>query len=83
MKLLYFAWVRERIGKSEDNIALPKTIGTINQLGDYLETLDEGYVNAFKIRDKVKVALNQNHVDWDHPICDTDEIAFFPPVTGG
>jgi molybdopterin converting factor small subunit len=52
-------------------------------LVNFLETLDEGYIQAFQTRKKVNVAVNQNHADWDQSINKEDEIAFFPPVTGG
>ncbi|MGY8985608.1 MAG: molybdopterin converting factor subunit 1 [Sphingomonadales bacterium] len=83
MKLLYFAWVRENIGRSQEYLTLPQGVITLSNLADYLENKDENYAYAFKFRNKVKVAINQNHVDWNHHITDEDEIAFFPPITGG
>jgi len=83
LKLVYFAWVRERIGKSDEDLSCPEGVGDINALVDHLINLAEGYKNAFENRDKVKVAINQNHVNWDHPVKEGDEVAFFPPVTGG
>lgn len=83
MKLLYFAWVREKIGKSEESLDLPKDITNISDLANYLSKKDECYEDVFNLKNKINVAINQDHVDWDHPIKEGDELAFFPPVTGG
>lgn len=83
MKLVYFAWVRERVGKSEEEIQLPDGIATAADLMDHLSGINEIYASAFEDRGIIRVAVNQEHVQHDHGVCDADEVAFFPPVTGG
>lgn len=83
MKILYFAWMRQRIGISNEVIELPEAVGTVDTLVDWLETRGDGYRNAFAKREVIRAAVNQEYVQFDHPIAENDEIAFFPPVTGG
>jgi len=83
LKLLYFAWVRERTGTASEDFALPASVTTVADLVAELRARGEGYATAFESDDLVRVAVNQNHVDFDHNIEDGDEVAFFPPVTGG
>ena len=83
MKILYFAWVRERVGKDSEDIDLPENITTVSALIDWLINKDEGYRAALDNRKNLKVAVNQTLVKWDHPVKDNDEVAFFPPMTGG
>lgn len=82
-KLLYFAWVRERIGVAEEIISLPEDVTTAGHLLDMLITRGGGYVEALAQRDKIRIAVNQAYVGEIFPITNQDEIAFFPPVTGG
>lgn len=83
MKLLYFAWLRERIGKSQEDMDLPEGVSTIADLVAHLVTLGDGYASAFSEPAAVKAAINQDFAKVTDAICDTDEVAFFPPVTGG
>ncbi|HBA42002.1 MAG TPA: molybdopterin converting factor subunit 1 [Alphaproteobacteria bacterium] len=83
MKILYFAWIRQRIGKSADDLSVPAEVATVGELIDWLQTRGAGYAAAFADRDAVRMAVNQEHVDASHPVSDRDEVAFFPPVTGG
>ena len=83
MKLLYFAWVRQRTGVSEETVDVPDGVATIAELIDWLKTRDEGYEAAFGNLKLIRAAINQEHVDLDAPIKDAREVAFFPPVTGG
>jgi len=83
MKLLYFAWVRQRTGINEEDIELPPTVTTINELIDWLRDRDEGYESAFADLKLIRAAVDQEHVTLDTPIAGAREIAFFPPVTGG
>jgi sulfur-carrier protein len=83
MKILYFAWMRQRIGMSTETVKLPADVATVDDLVDWLIGRGDGYGTAFEKRDVIRAAVNQDYVPFDHPVTDTDEIAFFPPVTGG
>ncbi len=83
ISLLYFAWVRERIGKSEEDIMLPATVGTVGELLDWLAKQEDAYADALIDRERIRIAINQNYAKPDDPISCGDEIAIFPPVTGG
>lgn len=83
MKLLYFAWVRQRIGFSEETIAPPASVATVAALIEYLRARGGGYEAAFRDPKLIHCAVNQNHAGPDAPVAPDDEIAFFPPVTGG
>lgn len=82
-RIVYFAWVRERIGKSEEDIALPSSVITVADLLNHLKTLGEEYETALQHENVIRVALDQEHVDHDEPIGDAREIGIFPPMTGG
>jgi molybdopterin synthase sulfur carrier subunit len=83
VKLLYFAWVRQKIGSSEEDIAAPASINTVAALVDFLRKRGAGYEAAFRDLKLLRVAVNQEHAGFDAPIGPNDEVAFFPPVTGG
>lgn len=83
MRLLYFAWVRQKLGKGEEAITLPDGVATVSALVSYLCTLGPAYTDAFADPDRLRVAVNQTHKGFDSAVKDDDEIAFFPPVTGG
>jgi molybdopterin synthase sulfur carrier subunit len=83
MKLLYFAWLRERIGRAEEELAPPAEVATVARLIEWLKSRGPGYEAAFADLRVVRVAVNQDYVAADHPVRPGDEIAFFPPVTGG
>ena len=83
MKLLYFAWVREKTGVAEEDVTLPAEVGDVRALVDWLKGRGATYQAALADLAVVRVAVNQEHVDLDHPVADGDEVAFFPPVTGG
>ena len=83
MKILYFAWLREKIGASEEDIVLPDGLKTVADLLAWLETRGEAYQQALSEKGVVRVAINQEHVDLDHALDGAVEIALFPPVTGG
>ncbi len=84
MKLVYFAWLRERIGHGEEQVKLPVEVKTIADLFDWLKSRGENYEAALQHPDLVRVALDQRHVEErDMPIAGTREIALFPPMTGG
>ena len=81
--IVYFAWVRERIGRDGEAIALPVAIATIGELLDWLATRSPGHAAALADRSAIRTALNQDFVDDFAQIKAGDEIAIFPPVTGG
>ena len=83
MKVLYFAWLRQRIGTGEEDLSPPETVTTAGELMDWLSAKGEGYAAAFKDASAVKIAVNQTFGSRDTPVAATDEVAFFPPVTGG
>jgi sulfur-carrier protein len=83
VKVLYFAWVRERIGKPEEEIEPPAEVRTIAELIAWLARRGEQYANAFTNPSVIRAAINQTHVKPDAAIAGAREIAFFPPMTGG
>ena len=83
MKLIYFAWVRERIGKPEEDIDLPASVKTVGDLLQFLKGQGEEYEAALQVPKVVRVAINQEHVEHDELIAGAREIALFPPMTGG
>jgi sulfur-carrier protein len=83
MKVLYFAWLREKIGLSEESVTPPSDVGDVAGLVSWMCSRNGGYKEAFSDISSVRVAVNQEHVSLEHPVKKGDEIAFFPPVTGG
>jgi sulfur-carrier protein len=83
MKLLYFAWVRERIGKTEENIEPPLAVKTVGDLIGWLTTRGDEYAYAFETPKVIRAAIDHTHVRPDTAIAGAREIAFFPPMTGG
>ena len=83
MIIKYFSWIREHVGKSEEQLDLPVDITTISELIDYLNKLNDKYKIAFAKRDLIKIAVNKTYASVETKISQNDEVAFFPPVTGG
>ena len=83
MKLLYFAWIRTKLGVSEELVDVPPDIKNVNGLIDWLINQGDAYQTVFSDLSLLRVAVNQEYVDLDHTITSDDEVAFFPPVTGG
>lgn len=81
--LVYFAWVREKIGRPREDLALPLEIATVADLIAYLKALAPEYETAFARPEIVRVALDKVHAAASAPLDGVREIAFFPPVTGG
>ena len=81
--LLYFAWVRERIGAGEETVTPPQEVKTIADLVDWLAMSSAGHAAAFADRGRLRAAIDQDFVPLDTPIGQAREIALFPPVTGG
>lgn len=83
MKLVYFAWVRERIGKTDETIDLPDNVATIADLVRWLKTRGEEYEYAFENEAVVRAAIDHVHGKPETVIAGAREVAFFPPMTGG
>ncbi len=83
MKVRYFAWVRERVGKAEEDIDPPAGVTTVGDLVAWLARQGEGYAYAFENPKVVRSAIDKHHVRADAQIAGASEIAFFPPMTGG
>jgi len=83
VKLLYFAWVRERIGKPEEVVEPPAGISTVADLMAWLSRRGEEYAHAFENPKVIRAAIDRAHVKSDAAIAGAREIAFFPPMTGG
>jgi sulfur-carrier protein len=83
VRLVYFAWVRERIGKAEEEVELPGTVATIDDLVRWLKGRGEEYAYAFEHDKVVRAAIDRRHARPDTAVAGAREIAFFPPMTGG
>jgi len=83
IELLYFSWVRERIGKDGERVELPPGVATVATLLDWLEARGEAYGAALGERGRLRIAVNQAFAPLDAPVRAGDEVAIFPPVTGG
>ena len=83
MRILYFAWIRERVGKTEEEIAPPATVQTVADLIQWLKGRGEEYAYAFENQKVVRAALDRTHVRPEAKIAGAREIALFPPMTGG
>jgi molybdopterin synthase sulfur carrier subunit len=82
-RLLYFAWVKEKVGKSAEEVVLPSDVATVSELIAWLKTRGPEFANAFEREDVIRAAIDRSHVRHDARIGAAREIAFFPPVTGG
>jgi len=83
MNVLYFAWVKEKVGLGEESVSPPATVVTVTDLMDWLATRSPGHAAAFAERKMIKAAVDQTHVPLSEKIGSAKEVAFFPPVTGG
>jgi molybdopterin synthase sulfur carrier subunit len=83
MKVKYFAWVRERVGKAEETIEPPANVRTVDDLIKWLSARDDSYAYAFEKPKVIRAAIDHAHVKPDATISGAREIAFFPPMTGG
>jgi molybdopterin synthase sulfur carrier subunit len=83
VRILYFAWLRARIGHAEEQLALPAEVHDVAGLLRWLQGRGGNYAVALGDLSVVRVAVNQDYVGPDHPLRDRDEVALFPPVTGG
>jgi sulfur-carrier protein len=83
MKVLYFAWLRTRIGVAQEDVDLPADVATVGDLIDRLRARGGAYAEALARPEVIKAAVNQEHVPFSHLLKPGDEVALFPPVTGG
>ncbi|MCW4460496.1 molybdopterin converting factor subunit 1 [Sphingomonas sp. BT-65] len=83
MRLLYFAWVRERIGTGEETVEPPEAVRTVADLADWLKGRSDGHADALGDLTKLRAAVDQRFVPPDSELGNVAEVAFFPPVTGG
>ena len=83
MTLLYFAWVRQRLGLSEELLELPPGVRTLRDLAEHLRARGGAFGEIFSELKALRVAVDREHAGWDSSAQHAKEIAFFPPVTGG
>ncbi len=83
MKLVYFAWVRERIGKADEEVSLPEGLATVGDLVAWLKGRGEEYAYAFENEGVVRAAVDRVHARPEALLAGAHEVAFFPPMTGG
>ena len=83
MKILYFSWIKDGIGKSQEDIILNENIKTISDLIKFLISINDDYKKIFSDLSSIRFSKNMNLVDINENIKNEDEIAFFPPMTGG
>ena len=83
MKIRYFAWLRDHTGHGQEEMPCPSHVKTISDLISHLEDQDQKYKMAFAQKQVIRVAINHEFASIDDAVTDQDEIAFFPPVTGG
>ena len=83
MKILYFAWLRERLNRGSDEFDLPAEVKTVGGLLDWMASNDESAEHLFSERSLIRVAVNQKLVGHDASLGNSDTVALFPPMTGG
>ena len=83
VKLVYFAWVRERVGRTDEEVEVPAGLATVADLVRWLKERGEEYAYAFENGHVIRAAIDRTHVRPDTAIAGAREIAFFPPMTGG
>lgn len=83
MRVLYFAWVRQKVGLAEEEVAPPAQVRDVAGLMAWLTDRSAGHAAAFADPRQLRAAVNQDFAAPDHPVAAHDEVAFFPPVTGG
>jgi sulfur-carrier protein len=83
VRLVYFAWVREKVGRAEELVDLPPGVATVSDLVTWLKSRGAEYASAFERSEVIRAAIDQTHVKPGASVEGAREIAFFPPVTGG
>ena len=83
MKILYFAWLRQKTGIDAEDVEMPPEISDVAGLLDWLKERNSNFADAFADFDSIRVAVNQEFAELDAPVAQGDEVAIFPPMTGG
>lgn len=83
MKILYFAWLRQRIGIGEEEITLPPEIGDVAALIGWLKDRGPNFAEALADTSAIRIAVDQEFAAPDTPLAGAKEVALFPPMTGG
>jgi molybdopterin synthase sulfur carrier subunit len=83
MKVLYFAWLRQRTGIGEETVSPPPSVRNFAELVEWLRTRGPGHAEALQDLSAIRVAVNQEFATVDAAVAPGDEIALFPPMTGG
>ena len=83
MKILYFSWIKDKIGKSQENIEFENDVKTIEDVIIFLKKIDDNYKVAFENVSSIKVSINMETANFKDKVNNNDEVAFFPPMTGG
>jgi molybdopterin synthase sulfur carrier subunit len=83
VKVLYFAWLRQKTGVAQEDIDVPASVSTVAALMDFLAARSPAHADAFAERASIRCAVNQDFAKPDARVAANDEVAFFPPVTGG
>lgn len=83
MKVLYFAWIRTKLGLEEEDLELPEGVGTVSDLLSWMKDRNERFADVLKDDGVIRVAVNQAHASGDTELNNDDEVALFPPITGG
>ena len=83
MHILYFSWIKDKLGKSQEDIIIDQNISNVSELIDFLKGKNEKYKEVFKDISSIRVSINMETANIEDPIRINDEIAFFPPMTGG
>lgn len=83
VRILYFSWIRERVGMGDETVGLPENVKTVMELLLWLQSRNEQFAAALEFPEIIRVALDQEHADHNEQIGTPREIALFPPMTGG
>ena len=83
MKILYFSWIKDKLGKSQEMVQIDNNIKNVENLIDFLKNKNEDYMKVFNDTSSIKISINMEIASMSDNINNEDEVAFFPPMTGG